>query len=796
MRRLTRKPAIRSDVSTAEQAEVQPDANLDGAGNAARKRGRPVRADSDTTLADTTLADTTLADATLADGTLADGTLADGASDHRSAPRSGRLLEVRGLSVAYATDADPVVAVDNVDLDLSAGEFLAVVGESGCGKSTLMLAISQLLVKPAGIIGGSVVFRGREMAQMSDKQLRRVRWQEFSVVMQSAMNSLNPVMTIGQQMRDACKAHGAMSKEEIAERSRQVLRLVSIDPVHLQSYPHQLSGGMRQRCMIAMALLFTPNLVIMDEPTSALDVVAQRSLMRQIKELQDRLGFATLFVTHDIALVGHFSDRVLVMYAGQVAELGSTSSLFATPRHPYARALLEAYPTVRGPKIPLTGIAGSPPDVAAPPPGCRFQPRCADAMPECSVVPPPLYDMGDSIVRCLLYQDAPLGTGTLAGRSARAAQAQAPTQTQTQTQTQMPNAAPEAQPLPGVPQQAEPPAPLLEVEDLSRYFNLRGVWSKKTLHAVDDVSFAIGRREIVALVGESGSGKSTVARLLTLVYAPNSGEVRFEGKPISALRGRSGKLAYRGDVPMVFQDPYASINPAYRVSHGIMRAIELHRPDIRSADRRAEAVRAMEAVGLYPAETMLSKYPYELSGGQRQRIGFAQALALRPKLIVADEPVSMLDVSIRVGVLNLMTELRAREDVSILYITHDLASARYVADRVIVMYAGHIVETGPVEQVMAAPRHPYTQLLLSAVPDPRVSREETGPADAAEPPKVVDPAPGCRFEPRCPFAIDVCRHVTPQLGEVAPSQFAACHVALMEARTSGSVPADSPGVEA
>ena len=796
MRRLTRKPAIRSDVSTAEQAEVQPDANLDGAGNAARKRGRPVRADSDTTLADTTLADTTLADATLADGTLADGTLADGASDHRSAPRSGRLLEVRGLSVAYATDADPVVAVDNVDLDLSAGEFLAVVGESGCGKSTLMLAISQLLVKPAGIIGGSVVFRGREMAQMSDKQLRRVRWQEFSVVMQSAMNSLNPVMTIGQQMRDACKAHGAMSKEEIAERSRQVLRLVSIDPVHLQSYPHQLSGGMRQRCMIAMALLFTPDLVIMDEPTSALDVVAQRSLMRQIKELQDRLGFATLFVTHDIALVGHFSDRVLVMYAGQVAELGSTSSLFATPRHPYARALLEAYPTVRGPKIPLTGIAGSPPDVAAPPPGCRFQPRCADAMPECSVVPPPLYDMGDSIVRCLLYQDAPLGTGTLAGRSARAAQAQAPTQTQTQTQTQMPNAAPEAQPLPGVPQQAEPPAPLLEVEDLSRYFNLRGVWSKKTLHAVNDVSFAIGRREIVALVGESGSGKSTVARLLTLVYAPNSGEVRFEGKPISALRGRSGKLAYRGDVPMVFQDPYASINPAYRVSHGIMRAIELHRPDIRSADRRAEAVRAMEAVGLYPAETMLSKYPYELSGGQRQRIGFAQALALRPKLIVADEPVSMLDVSIRVGVLNLMTELRAREDVSILYITHDLASARYVADRVIVMYAGHIVETGPVEQVMAAPRHPYTQLLLSAVPDPRVSREETGPADAAEPPKVVDPAPGCRFEPRCPFAIDVCRHVTPQLGEVAPSQFAACHVALMEARTSGSVPADSPGVEA
>ena len=699
----------------------------------------------------------------------------DGTGD--GAGGGGRLLEVRGLSVAYATGAAPVVAVDDVSFDLDEGEFLAVVGESGCGKSTLMLAISQLLVKPAGITGGGVVFRGREMAQMSDKQLRHVRWQEFSVVMQSAMNSLNPVMTIGQQMRDACKAHSAMSKGEITERSREVLRLVSINAVHLGSYPHQLSGGMRQRCMIAMALLFTPDLVIMDEPTSALDVVAQRSLMRQIKELQDRLGFATIFVTHDISLVGNFSDRVLVMYAGQVAELGSTSSLFGTPRHPYARALLEAFPSVRGPKVPLTGIAGAPPDVAAPPPACRFQPRCADAMPECSVIQPPLYDMGDSVVRCLLYKDAPAGTGTLAGRSARVANA-APT-----VAGARPDQAGAAQPV-----------PLLEVDDVSRHFSLRGFWSKKTLHAVDDISFAIGRREIVALVGESGSGKSTVARLLTLVYAPDSGQIRFEGKPISALRRRGGRLAYRGHVPMVFQDPYTSINPAYRVSHGIMRAIELHRPDLRRPDQRAEAIRVMEAVGLSPAETMLSKYPYELSGGQRQRIGFAQALALRPRLIVADEPVSMLDVSIRVGVLNLMAELRAREEVSILYITHDLASARYVADRLIVMYAGHIVEVGPAEQVMAAPRHPYTQLLLSAVPDPRAPRDEPGPADAAEPPKVVDPAPGCRFEPRCPFAIDECRHITPQLGEVAPSQFAACHVALIEARTA-SPAAVAPGGE-
>jgi peptide/nickel transport system permease protein len=708
---------------------------------------------------------------------------------------SARLLEVRGLSVAYATDGDPVVAVDNVDLHLDRGEFLAVVGESGCGKSTLMLAIAQLLSRPAAITGGSVLFRGRELATMSDKQLRHVRWRDFSVVMQSAMNALNPVMTIGEQMLDACRAHSTMSREEIAERSREVLRLVSIDPVHLDSYPHQLSGGMRQRSMIAMALLFTPDLVIMDEPTSALDVVAQRSLMRQIKELQDRLGFATIFVTHDISLVRNFSDRVLVMYAGQVAELGATSTLFGLPRHPYSRALLEAYPAVRGPKVALTGIAGSPPNVAAPPPGCRFQPRCADAMPECASVEPPLYQLDGTVVRCLLYSGAAAGTGSLAGSSAREAviapDAVRPSGVD-EAELQAAQAALQAVPAgadgladPGAAGPGEQDGPLLEVTGLTRHFGLRGFWSRKTLHAVDDVSFTIGRREIVALVGESGSGKSTVARLLAMVYKPDAGEVRFEGKAIGSLRGRSERLAYRGHMPMVFQDPYSSINPAYRVSHGIMRAIKLHRPEIGRSQRRDEAIRVLDAVGLRPGQDMLSRYPYELSGGQRQRIGFAQALALRPKLILADEPVSMLDVSIRVGVLNLMAELRAREDASILYITHDLASARYVADRVIVMYAGHVIEVGPTEQVLSAPRHPYTQLLLSAVPDPHAKDADSGPSDAGEPPRVVNPAPGCRFEPRCPFAIDECRTVTPQLGEVAPAQFAACHVALAQARANG-----------
>jgi oligopeptide/dipeptide ABC transporter ATP-binding protein len=702
-----------------------------------------------------------------------DWELAAGEGPAATRGRKAHLLEVRHLSVAYATGSGPVVAVDDVDLDLDGGEFLAIVGESGCGKSTLVYAIAQLLNAPAGITGGSVSFVGREMALMSERRLRRVRWRELSVVMQSAMNALNPVMTVGEQMRDACKTHSAMTNKEIAERSTEVLRLVSIDPVHLSSYPHQLSGGMRQRAMIAMALLFTPQLVIMDEPTSALDVVAQRSLMRQIKELQQQLGFAVIFVTHDISLVRHFSDRLLVMYAGQVAELGATSEVFGTPRHPYSRALLEAFPSIRGENVALTGIAGSPPDLASPPAGCRFHPRCADALPECSSEEPPVYNRGGSIVRCLLYRDGAGELESLAGRSARRAD---------ETVAVAVTAARLAAAATGAGGEGDGAAPLLEVSGLTLHFNLGAWWSKKMLHAVDDVSFTIDRQEIVALVGESGSGKSTIARLLAMVYKPSGGEIRFEGSSLSTLRGRKGRLAYRGHVPMVFQDPFSSLNPAYRVSHGIMRAIELHRPEIAGPARRDEALRVMDAVELQPADAMLSRYPYELSGGQRQRVGFAQALALRPKLILADEPVSMLDVSIRVGILNMMARLREREGVSILYITHDLASARYVADRVIVMYAGHVVEIGPTEQLLASPRHPYTQLLLSAVPDPRAPLGETSSSDVGEPPKVVNPAPGCRFQPRCPIAIEKCRHVTPVLGEVAPGQLAACHVALAEAQ--------------
>jgi peptide/nickel transport system ATP-binding protein len=336
------------------------------------------------------------------------GTAGPAADPAAQAPE-GSVLSVRDLVVDYTMDRGTVRAVDSVSFDLDPGEFIGIVGESGCGKSTLLFAIAQLLVPPAAIAGGSVRFKGQNMVGLTDRQLASIRWKNMSVVMQSAMNALNPVKSIGDQFTDAMRAHGVTSRAEIADRSAEVLKMVGIDPVHLRSYPHQLSGGMRQRSMIAMAMLLTPDLVIMDEPTSALDVVAQRSLMVQIKELQERLGFAVIFVTHDMSLVSHFSDRLMVMYAGRVEEFGPTRQVFDTPQHPYTIGLMEAFPSIRGPRVPLTGIPGRPPDLANPPPGCRFAPRCPKVMARCPEEVPELYNVNGTLVRCFLHDKR--GTG-------------------------------------------------------------------------------------------------------------------------------------------------------------------------------------------------------------------------------------------------------------------------------------------------------------------------------------------------------------------------------------------------
>lgn len=313
------------------------------------------------------------------------------------------LLEVKDLTVEYASEVGPVRAVDHVTLDVAPGEFVGIVGESGCGKSTLLFAIARLLGSACDIVSGSVRLRGRDLLAMDEAELREIRWRDYSVVMQSAMNALNPVLTVGAQLQDAIAAHESSPARDRQTRSASLLRLVGIDPLHLKSYPHQLSGGMRQRAMIAMALVFTPELVIMDEPTSALDVVAQRSLMLQIKDLQRRIGFAAIFVTHDMSLVSHFSDRLAVMYAGKLVEVGPTRELFDDPKHPYTRALMASFPSITGPRQVLQGIPGSPPDLQRPPGGCRFHPRCPQVMAQCRIVDPAATSLGSSLVRCHLY---------------------------------------------------------------------------------------------------------------------------------------------------------------------------------------------------------------------------------------------------------------------------------------------------------------------------------------------------------------------------------------------------------
>ena len=372
-------------------------------------------------------------------------------------------------------------------------------------------------------------FKGHNIVGLTDSALTAIRWKDLSVVMQSAMNALNPVKSIGAQFKDAMRAHGVHSEDEIAARSAEVLQMVGIDPIHLKSYPHQLSGGMRQRSMIAMALLFTPDLVIMDEPTSALDVVAQRSLMVQIKELQREFGFAVIFVTHDMSLVSHFSDQLMVMYAGQVAEVGVDPAAVRPPLHPYTAGLMEAFPSIRGPKVALSGIPGNPPDLANPPPGCRFAPRCPKVFDRCRTERPGLYQVDGTLVRCLLFEGASrvgaAGPGCHGERGMAEPWAR------------------QAQVL------ADGTEPLLRTEKPDQALQDRQRDLAEDLHAVDDVNLSVGEREIVALAGESGSGKSTIARLLAKIYKPTSGEVYFEGRPISSLRSRKDRLWYSGLAP-------------------------------------------------------------------------------------------------------------------------------------------------------------------------------------------------------------------------------------------------------
>ncbi len=672
---------------------------------------------------------------------------------------SERVLEVEHLSTEFHLRGATVRAVEDVSFHLDAGECLGLVGESGCGKSTTGLSIVRLLSRVGHVVGGRVLLGGRDLVALSETEMRRVRGKEVAMIFQDPMSSLNPTMTIGRQIAEPLRIHLDASPAQTQQRAMEMLDLVGVPRPRerLDDYPHQLSGGLRQRVMIAIALAAEPKLLIADEPTTALDVTIQAQILDLLDDLRQRLGMALLLVTHDMGVIAGRTDRVVVMYAGRVAEAAPTGELFESMRHPYAEALLQSIPHLdTDAAAPLYTIPGHPPDLSETPPGCRFAPRCRHAAIRCSTEEPPLAGDGDHLVACFF----PVGaSGEQNEKAAR----------------------PGAVPAVGRDRQvALAEAPLLvELDHLVKEFPVRrGAFNRSvgSVKAVSDVSFAIRQGETFGLVGESGCGKTTIGRLVSALERPSSGTVRLSGKELLRLRPAELRRRRR-ELQMVFQDPYASLDPRMRLGSSLREPLVVQGV----GDRRAQWARVAELldeVGLARKATGL--YPHELSGGQRQRIGLARALTLEPNLVVADEPVSALDVSIQSQILNLMRTLQAVHGLTYLVISHDLAVLRYLSDTIGVMYLGKLVELGPAQRIYASPAHPYTHGLIEAipVPDPAVERQKGRAVIRGELPSAVSPPSGCRFRTRCARAQDVCAEEEPPLAAFGPDHVAACHFPL------------------
>ncbi|WP_406108830.1 dipeptide ABC transporter ATP-binding protein [Streptomyces sp. NBC_01003] len=668
------------------------------------------------------------------------------------------LLRIDDLRVDIATRDRTVHALDGISLDLAAGEALGVVGESGCGKTMTALGVLGLLPPGGRITGGRVLFDGADLAAAPAPVLQDVRGNTIGMVFQDPLTSLNPTMMIGRQVAEPLLLHRGVSRKEAWARAEETLRLVGMpQPAELmKAYPHQLSGGMRQRVAIAMALVCEPKLLIADEPTTALDVTTQHQILELIDDLRDQLGMAMILVTHDLGVIANRVDRVAVMYAGKVAEQADVRDLFARPRHRYTEALFAALPERAGDSgTELHTIPGLPPNLTVRPAGCRFAPRCLFATDECRAQEPPLADdeLRGAEHRFACFHPVPdvSEEGETAGVIAPAA----------------------------IPAQSAPGAPLLELDGLVKEFPLKGgpfSRSRGTVSAVGGVSLTIRKGETFGMVGESGCGKTTLGRIVAGLEDPTAGSVRFGGEDLAVLT-RAGRRAHRRRIQLMFQDSTAAMDPRMRVGEILREPLVIQGVGSR-AEQEAQIDGLLDAVGL--PRGAVHRYPHEFSGGQRQRLGLARALTLSPDLVVADEPVSALDVSVQAQILNLMRELQRERGLTYLFISHDLAVVRYLADTVGVMYLGKLVETGPAEEVYARPLHPYTRGLLDTVnvPDPSAAAGSGAPL-AGETPSAAKPPSGCRFRTRCPLAQDVCAEVEPPVA--APrgaGHRVACHFPL------------------
>ncbi len=689
------------------------------------------------------------------------------------------VLEVDSLTTEFRLRRSTVVAVDHVSFHVDEGECLGVVGESGCGKTTTGLSVMRLLPNVGHITGGSVRLLGQDVVPLTENEMCHIRGNDVGMIFQDPLTSLNPTMTIGRQISESVRLHRGASKAQARERALEVLSLVEMPRPRerLDSYPHQLSGGLRQRVMIAMALACEPKLLIADEPTTALDVTIQSQILDLIDSLRQQLKMAVVLITHDMGVIAGRSDRVLVMYAGKVVEEASTVEMFTAMRHRYSEALLASVPKIdQDASVPLRSIAGLPPDLSTPIPHCRFAPRCRFSHDNCWELEPPLERVGGSpshLAACFY----PVGTGeehvSVASEAAVASGdvvlgaeigPDGAVLTHQLTRAEM----------------LERGTVLLEVDHLVKEFPVTAgaVLQRRigSVKAVSDVSFSIRKGETFGLVGESGCGKTTIGRLTVALERADSGRIAFEGQDIRQLRGKELR-AKRRDMQLMFQDPYASLDPRMRVGTILREPLVVQ--GIGDARQRAEKVRALlEEVGLSPKAAEL--YPHEFSGGQRQRIGLARALALEPRLIVADEPVSALDVSIQAQILNLLRELQLRHELTYIVISHDLAVVKYVSDTIGVMYLGKLVEIGPSQRVYEKAAHPYTRALIDAIPEPDVMRARAKKAGhiRGELPSALNPPSGCRFRTRCPFAQDICAHEEPELRSFGQRHLAACHFPL------------------
>ena len=693
------------------------------------------------------------------------------------------VLEINDLSTHIQLTKSVVQAVGNVDLRIEAGEALGLVGESGCGKSMTGLSIMGLLPQGGSIVGGSIKLDGRELVGLGEAELRTIRGNDIAMIFQDPLTSLDPTKTIGYQVAEPVRLHKKASRKQATQRAIEVLGLVGLPrpAERLGDYPHQLSGGLRQRVMIAMALSCEPRLLIADEPTTALDVTIQAQILALLHSLKDRLGMAMLLITHDMGVIAGHADRVQVMYAGRMVEATETRNLFAHMRHPYTRALLASIPRLSQDGTQrLLSIGGLPPDLAKPPPGCRFAPRCSRVTDKCRDREPPLTgESGEHLFACWHPVDGPAGTGAADGAAAAGGAAVSSTVV--------------ASGAAGVDGRAAAPGPLLELRNLVKEFPVTAgaILQRKVaaVHAVSDVSFDVTAGETFGLVGESGCGKTTIGRLVVALERPDSGSVLLAGQNVSALSGTDLRRQRR-DLQLMFQDPYSSLDPRMRVGSIIREPLSIQHVGSRQQQEQ-RVFELLDEVGL--PRNSVERYPHEFSGGQRQRIGLARALTLNPKVIVADEPVSALDVSIRAQVLNLMKRLQADHGLTYIVISHDLAVVKYMASRIGVMYLGKLVEMGSADDIYQRAAHPYTAGLIATipVPEPEVARANREAGIKGELPSPIKPPSGCRFRTRCPYAQDLCAAEEPELRSFGPGHVAACHFALQSADLTPDQPADA-----